>query len=187
MALISGGRPSVSGPEDPAGRQVCRITGHALSRIPEVRGGQDQRSRPRVSVAVPNFPEDPRGRTRRPGEGRPASDHLGPDHSAVMVRGAISSMTRGVPVSVRIAVDGAPSIRPPGSSPRVPGSRQDRSDDLARGVGQAVVAAVVGEGQPGVVEAQQVEDRGVQVVDVDAGRPRRGGRRRRSRRGPCPP
>ena len=42
------------------------------------------------------------------------------------------------------------------------------SDDLARRVGQAVVAAVVGEGEPGVVEAEQVEDRGVEVVDVDA-------------------
>ena len=34
-------------------------------------------------------------------------------------------------------------------------------------VGQAVVAALELEGQPGVVDAQAVEDRGVQVVDVD--------------------
>ena len=47
-------------------------------------------------------------------------------------------------------------------------SGQDRSDDLPGRVGQAIFAAVVGEGQPGVVEAQQVEDRGVEVVDVDA-------------------
>ena len=51
--------------------------------------------------------------------------------------------------------------------PAVPHARIDL-DDLARRVGQAVVAAVVGEGEPGVVEAEQVEDRGVEVVDVDA-------------------
>ena len=39
---------------------------------------------------------------------------------------------------------------------------------VAGGVGQAVVAAVVGEGEPGVVEAEQVEDRRVKVVHVDA-------------------
>ena len=71
--------------------------------------------------------------------------------------------------------------------PTFAASSQDRPDDRAGGVGQAVVAAVVGEGQPGVVEAEQVQDRGVQVVDVDADRPRRGGRPRRSRRGSVPP
>ena len=34
-------------------------------------------------------------------------------------------------------------------------------------VGQAEVAAGVAVGEPGVVEAEQVQDRGVQVVDVD--------------------
>ena len=34
-------------------------------------------------------------------------------------------------------------------------------------VGQAVVAALEAEGQPRVVEAEQVQQRGVQVVDVD--------------------
>ena len=34
-------------------------------------------------------------------------------------------------------------------------------------VGQAVVPALVLERQPGVVDAQAVQDRGVQVVDVD--------------------
>ena len=33
--------------------------------------------------------------------------------------------------------------------------------------GQPLVAAVAEEGQPLVVEAEQVQDRGVQVVDVD--------------------
>ena len=40
--------------------------------------------------------------------------------------------------------------------------------DLSRRVGQSFLAAVVREGELGVVEAHQVEDRGVQVVDVDA-------------------
>ena len=52
-------------------------------------------------------------------------------------------------------------------------SAQDRPHDLAFGVGQPVLAAVVGEGQAGVVEAQEVQDRGVQVVDVDAVDPAR--------------
>ena len=46
-------------------------------------------------------------------------------------------------------------------------SCQDAPDDLAVDVGQPEVAAGVAIGQPGVIEAQQVEDRGVEVVDVD--------------------
>ena len=38
---------------------------------------------------------------------------------------------------------------------------------LAVDVGQAEVAAGVAVGELGVVEAEQVQDRGVQVVDVD--------------------
>ena len=34
-------------------------------------------------------------------------------------------------------------------------------------VGQAELAALIGVGQPLVVQAQQVQDRGLQVVDVD--------------------
>src|SRR4051812_45596209 len=45
-------------------------------------------------------------------------------------------------------------------------SGEDLADPPARGVGQALVPAVVGEGQPGVVEPEQVEDGGVEVVDV---------------------
>ena len=45
---------------------------------------------------------------------------------------------------------------------------QQLFDDLAVHVGQAVVAALELERQPGVVDAQAVQDRGVQVVDVDA-------------------
>ena len=45
--------------------------------------------------------------------------------------------------------------------------RQDVPHNLAVHVGQAEVSAGVAVGEPGVVEAQQVQDRGVQVVDVD--------------------
>ena len=46
--------------------------------------------------------------------------------------------------------------------------RQDRPDYLSGHVGQAVAPAVVEVGQPLVVDAQQVQHRGVQVVDGDA-------------------
>ena len=63
---------------------------------------------------------------------------------------------------------------------------QQRLDDVRirhRGVGQAVVAALVREGELGVVEAQGVQQRGVQVADADDVLDRRGSRSRRSRRG----
>ncbi len=40
-------------------------------------------------------------------------------------------------------------------------------DDLAGDVGQAEVAPLEAVGEPRVVDAEQVEDRGVEVVDVD--------------------
>ena len=46
-------------------------------------------------------------------------------------------------------------------------SRQEVADHLAFHVGEAEVAAGVAEGQPGVVQAHEVKDRGVEVVDVD--------------------
>ena len=46
-------------------------------------------------------------------------------------------------------------------------SCQNRSHDFAGNVGQAEVAALVAVGEPLVVDAQQVQHRGVQVVDVD--------------------
>ena len=51
----------------------------------------------------------------------------------------------------------------------VPGriSGQDLLDHRAMHVGQAVVPALEPESQPGVVDAQAMQDRGVQVVDVD--------------------
>ena len=49
-----------------------------------------------------------------------------------------------------------------------PGSGQDAPDHLARHVGQAVVAPVVMVGQALVIEPQQMEDRGVEIVDMDA-------------------
>src|SRR5260221_9475986 len=49
-----------------------------------------------------------------------------------------------------------------------PGSGlQDRAQDLAVDVGEPVVAPLELERQPRVVDAQAVEDRGVQIVDVD--------------------
>ena len=45
--------------------------------------------------------------------------------------------------------------------------REDLLHHLAMHVGQAEVAALVAIGQPRVVDAQQVQDRGVQVMDVD--------------------
>ena len=47
------------------------------------------------------------------------------------------------------------------------GQRQNRLDDLSLHVGQPEVAALEPVGQPGVVDAEQVQDRRVQVVDVD--------------------
>src|SRR5688572_30486310 len=44
--------------------------------------------------------------------------------------------------------------------------RQDLPHDAAVHVGQAEVAAGVAVGEPLVVQAQKMEDRGVQVVDV---------------------
>ena len=45
-------------------------------------------------------------------------------------------------------------------------SRQNRLDDLAVYVGQPPIAAVVTEGQLGVIDSQQVQNRRVQVVAV---------------------
>ena len=46
--------------------------------------------------------------------------------------------------------------------------REEAFDDLAVDVGEAVVAAGMAERQPFVVEPEQVEDRRVEVVDVDS-------------------
>ena len=78
-----------------------------------------------------------------------------------------------------------------GESPRSGASREGSGQDVvhhpAVDVGQAEVAAGVAVGQPLVVEAEQVQDRGVQVVDsAPCPRPRRS-RTRRSRRRRCPP
>ncbi len=45
-------------------------------------------------------------------------------------------------------------------------SHQQPLQNLARDVGQALVAAAVQEGEPGVFQAHQVQDRGVDVVEV---------------------
>ena len=47
------------------------------------------------------------------------------------------------------------------------GSGEDLSDDLAADVCQAEIAARVAEGQALVIQAQEVQDRGLQIVDVD--------------------
>src|SRR5687768_16695030 len=44
---------------------------------------------------------------------------------------------------------------------------QNAVGDLAGGVGEAEVAAGVAEGEPLVVQTQEMQDRGVQVVHVD--------------------
>ena len=56
-------------------------------------------------------------------------------------------------------------------------------DDVPVDVGQPAVDAVVADGQPLVVDAQQVQDRGVQVVAVGLARRRPATTSRRSRRG----
>src|SRR6478609_7257979 len=48
-----------------------------------------------------------------------------------------------------------------------PSGRDDLAEDAAVDVGEAVVAAAVAEGQALVVEAELVQDRGVDVVDRD--------------------
>src|SRR4051794_20308323 len=52
------------------------------------------------------------------------------------------------------------------STSRATTSGEDALDDLAVHVGEAEVAARVAVGEPGVVQAHQVEDRGVEVVDM---------------------
>ena len=56
---------------------------------------------------------------------------------------------------------------PSWSLQRSGGSGQDRLDDLAVNVGQAEVAALEAVGQPCVIDAQEMQDRGVEVVDLD--------------------
>src|SRR5688572_14933920 len=50
----------------------------------------------------------------------------------------------------------------------MPTLRDEFADDAAMHVGQAEVAAGIAVGEPLVIEAQQVEHRGVQIMDVDA-------------------
>jgi hypothetical protein len=46
-------------------------------------------------------------------------------------------------------------------------SGENAIDDVAVDIGEPVVAALVVEGEPFVVEAETVEDGGLEVVDVD--------------------
>ena len=64
-----------------------------------------------------------------------------------------------------------------------PASRQNACHHVAGHVGQAEVAALVAVGQPGVVDAEQAQHRGVEIVGVNAIVSRRCSRIRRSRRG----
>ncbi len=50
---------------------------------------------------------------------------------------------------------------------KVTSTSNDLFHHVAVDVGQAVVAALVFVGEPGVVDAEQVEQRGLQIVDVD--------------------
>ena len=45
--------------------------------------------------------------------------------------------------------------------------RQNRADDLATNIRQSEVAALVAVGEALVVDAELVQDRGMQVMDVD--------------------
>src|SRR4051794_2271946 len=51
--------------------------------------------------------------------------------------------------------------------PRLRTSGQDRLDDVPGDVGQAEVAALLAVGEPQVVDAEEVEHGGMEVVDVD--------------------
>ena len=50
----------------------------------------------------------------------------------------------------------------------VPAISNELVHDIAGDIGQAEVAAVVAEGEPFVIQAQQVKDRGVKIVMRDA-------------------
>ena len=63
------------------------------------------------------------------------------------------------------------------------GSGEDAPDHFAGDIGEAEAAAVVGVGQPLVIDPEQVQDRRVQVVDVDGVDGGTRSRPRRSRRG----
>src|SRR4051794_16685363 len=61
-----------------------------------------------------------------------------------------------------------PAADAPGSPQRYRPSRQDRLDRVGRlDAGQALVEALVLDRQPGVVDAELVQDGGVDVADVD--------------------
>src|SRR5262245_31172913 len=62
---------------------------------------------------------------------------------------------------------GSPSADDPGRLLRGPYSGQDRLDDLGGDVGEPEVAALEAIDQPMVVDAEEGEDRRMQVVDVD--------------------
>ena len=66
-------------------------------------------------------------------------------------------------------------------------SREQFFDHVSVHVGQPAVDAVVAERQPGVVDAQQVQDRGVQVVAVRLPGSGLAMPRGRFRRGTCRP
>src|SRR5207249_2153427 len=79
-------------------------------------------------------------------------------HDGQLVREAFSKTQRAL-----ILLTSAPTIR----EIRVKHSRQDFANDFAGDVGEAEVAAVEAVGETGVVEAEEVQDGGVEVVDVD--------------------
>src|SRR5262249_41404786 len=87
--------------------------------------------------------------------------------------GAPRTAVRGRPASATAAAAGAQAAArvrvrlSMGSPPRRRALREDVLDHVALHVGQAHVAAGVAVGQPLVVQAEQVQDRRVPVVDVD--------------------
>ena len=47
-------------------------------------------------------------------------------------------------------------------------SCKNGSHDIAGNIGESEIAACVAEGPPGMIQAEQMEDRGVEIVDVNA-------------------
>src|SRR5262249_20176031 len=91
-------------------------------------------------------------------------------NSARASRATWAAWTWNSRLRLRYAPSGRRSIRAAGSFFDVlpNGSRQNLLDHRAVHIGQAEVSAVVAIGELLVVQAHQVQDRGVQVVDADA-------------------
>ena len=98
------------------------------------------------------------------------ADELAPARGGAGKRGRQRIFTRAPAAAQRggqRGLDQPTSGEHAGSQPCQTGSGEDAVHHLAVHVGEAHVAAAEAVGQPLVVDAQQVQHRGVQVVDVD--------------------